>query len=185
MLIGYARVSTDDQDLDLQRDALHLAGCEKTYEDRMSGAKAARPGLAMALEVARAGDVLTVWRLDRLGRSLHDLILLGRRLDEMGVGLLSVQERIDTSSSGGRLVFHMFGALAEFERNLVRERTQAGLNAARARGRKGGRPKVLEPAKRQLAVKLYAEKQHTIVEICRMMGISKPTLYNYVAEAGA
>ena len=179
MLIGYARVSTDDQNLDLQLDALRLAGCEKLYEDRMSGAKAARPGLAMALEVARAGDVLTVWRLDRLGRSLHDLILLGRRLDEMGVGLMSVQEKIDTSSSGGRLVFHMFGALAEFER------TQAGLNAARARGRKGGRPKVLEPAKRQPAVKLYAEKKHTIVEICRMMGISKPTLYNYVAEAGA
>jgi hypothetical protein len=115
MLIGYARVSTDDQNLDLQRDALRLAGCEKVYEDRMSGAKAARPGLAMALEVARAGDVLTVWRLDRLGRSLHDLILLGRRLDEMGVGLMSLREKIDTSSSGGR-------------------------------------PKVLEPAKRQLAV---------------------------------
>lgn len=183
MLIGYARVSTDDQNLDLQHDALRLAGCEKIYEDRMSGAKAARPGLAMALEVARAGDVLTVWRLDRLGRSLHDLILLGRKLDELGIGLMSVQEKIDTSSSGGRLVFHMFGALAEFERNLVRERTQAGLNAARARGRKGGRPKVLEPAKRQLAVKLYHEKQHTIREICRMMGISKPTLYNYLAEA--
>ena len=174
MLIGYARVSTDDQNLDLQRDALRIAGCEKIYEDRMSGAKAARPGLNMALEVARAGDVLTVWRLDRLGRSLHDLILLGRKLDEMGI-----------PSSGGKLVFHMFGALAEFERNLVRERTQAGLNAARARGRKGGRPKVLEPAKRQLVAKLYAEKQHTIGEICRMMGISKPTLYNYIAEANA
>src|SRR3954447_18177938 len=185
MLIGYARVSTDDQNLDLQRDALRLAGCEKIYEDRISGAKAARPGLALALEVARAGDVLTVWRLDRLGRSLHDLILLGRKLDEMGIGLMSVQEKIDTSSSGGRLVFHMFGALAEFERNLVRERTQAGLNAARARGRKGGRPKVLDPAKRQLVAKLYAEKQHTIGEICRMMGISKPTLYNYIAEANA
>jgi DNA invertase Pin-like site-specific DNA recombinase len=183
MLIGYARVSTDDQNLDMQRDALRLAGCEKIYEDRMSGAKAARPGLALALEVARAGDVLTVWRLDRLGRSLHDLILLGRKLDELGIGLMSVQEKIDTSSSGGRLVFHMFGALAEFERNLVRERTQAGLNAARARGRKGGRPKVLEPAKRQLVVQLYAEKKHTISEICRMMGISKPTLYNYIAEA--
>jgi DNA invertase Pin-like site-specific DNA recombinase len=172
MLIGYARVSTDDQNLDLQRDALRLAGCEKIYEDRISGAKAARPGLAMALEVARAGDVLTVWRLDRLGRSLHDLILLGRKLDEMGIGLMSVQEKIDTSSSGGRLVFHMFGALAEFERNLVRER-------------KGGRPKLLDPAKRQLVAKLYAEKQHTIGEICRMMGISKPTLYNYIAEANA
>ena len=179
MLIGYARVSTDDQNLDLQRDALHLVGCEKIYEDRISGAKAARPGLAMALEVARAGDVLTVWRLDRLGRSLHDPILLGRKLDEAGIGLMSVQEKIDTSFSGGRLVFHMFGALAEFER------TQAGLNAARARGRKGGRPKMLEPAKRRLAAQLYAERKHTIVEICRMMGSSKPTLYNYVAEAGA
>lgn len=185
MLIGYARVSTDDQNLDLQRDALRLAGCEKIYEDRLSGAKATRPGLTMALEVARAGHALTMWRLDRLGRSLHDLILLGKKLEELGIGLMSVQEKIDTSSSDGRLVFHMFGALAEFERNLVRERTQAGLIAARARGRKGGRPKVLEPAKRELAVKLYVEKEHTIGEICLMMGISKPTLYNYVAEASA
>ena len=185
MLIGYARVSTDDQNLDLQRDALRGTGCEKIYEDRISGARAARPGLAMALEVARAGDVLVVWRLDRLGRSLHDLILMAKRLDEAGIGLMSVRERIDTASSGGKLVFHMFGALAEFERNLVRERTQAGLTAARARGRMGGRPKVLEPAKRQLAVKLYNERQHTVREICRMMGISKPTLYNYLAEAGA
>lgn len=184
MKIGYARVSTDDQNLDLQRDALHLAGCAKIYEDRASGAKAARPGLAMALEVARAGDVLAVWRLDRLGRSLHDLIVLARKLDDAGIGLMSVQEKIDTGSSGGRLIFHMFGALAEFERNLVRERTQAGLTAARARGRKGGRPKLLEPAKRQLAVRLYTEKQHTIREICRMMGISKPTLYSYLDEAG-
>ncbi len=184
MLIGYARVSTDDQNLDLQRDALRVAGCHKIYEDRMSGAKAARPGLAMVMEVARSGDVLTVWRLDRLGRSLHDLILLAEKLDDVGIGLMSLQEKIDTSSSGGKLIFHMFGALAEFERNLIRERTYAGLTAARARGRKGGRPKVLEPAKRQLVVKLYAEKQHTICEICRMMGISKPTLYNYLAEAG-
>ena len=183
MLIGHARVSTDDQNLDLQRDALRAAGCEKVYEDRISGAKAERPGLALALEVARVGDTLIVWRLDRLGRSLHDLILLARKLEEAGVGLMSVQEKIDTSSSGGRLIFHMFGALAEFERNLVRERTQAGLTAARARGRKGGRPKLLDPAKRQLAVRLYAEKRHTIGEICRMMGISKPTLYNYLAEA--
>ena len=183
MLIGYARVSTDDQNLDLQRDALRLVGCEKIYEDRISGAKAARPGLATAIEVARAGDALVVWRLDRLGRSLHDLILLGKTLDEAGIGLVSVQEKIDTGSSGGRLVFHLFGALAEFERNLVRERTQAGLNAARARGRKGGRPKVLEPAKRRLAVDLYNAKKHTVREICRMMGISKPTLYNYLAEA--
>jgi DNA invertase Pin-like site-specific DNA recombinase len=174
MLIGYARVSTEDQNLDLQRDALRAAGCEKIYEDRISGAKAERPGLALALEVARAGDALVVWRLDRLGRSLHDLILLARKLEEAGVGLMSVQERIGTSSGGGRLIFHMFGAPAEFERNLVRERTRAGLTAARARGRKGGRPKLLDPAKRQLAVRLYAEKRHTIGEIRRMMGISKP-----------
>ena len=184
MLIGYARVSTDDQNLDLQRDALRAAGrSQRIYEDRMSGAKAARPGLAQAMEMARAKDVLTVWRLDRLGRSLHDLIVLARTLDDAGIGLMSLQEKIDTSSSGGKLIFHMFGALAEFERNLVRERTQAGLSAARARGRKGGRPKTLDPAKRKLAVQLYDAKQHTIAEICRMMGISKPTLYNYLSEA--
>jgi DNA invertase Pin-like site-specific DNA recombinase len=149
----------------------------------MSGAKAARPGLAQAMEMARAKDVLAVWRLDRLGRSLHDLIVLARTLDDAGIGLMSLQEKIDTSSSGGKLIFHMFGALAEFERNLVRERTQAGLSAARARGRKGGRPKTLDPAKRKLVVQLYDAKQHTIAEICRMMGISKPTLYNYLSEA--
>ncbi len=127
--------------------------------------------------------MLAVWRLDRLGRSLHDLIVLARTLNDAGIGLISLQEKIDTSSSGGKLIFHMFGALAEFERNLVRERTQAGLSAARARGRKGGRPKTLDPAKWQLVVQLYDAKQHTIAEICRIMGISKPTLYNYLSEA--
>lgn len=131
-------VSTDDQNLDLQRDALRAAGCHKIYEDRMSGAKAARPGLAMVTEVARSGDVLTVWRLDRLGRSLHDLILLAEKLDDVGIGLMSLQEKIDTSSSGGKLIFHMFGALAEFERNLIRERTYAGLAAVRSHAA-GGR----------------------------------------------
>ena len=183
MLVGYARVSTDDQNLNLQRDALRAAGCEKIHEDRISGAKATRPGLARAMEMARSGDTLAVWRLDRLGRSLHDLIVLSRALDEAGIGLMSLQEKIDTGSSGGRLIFHMFGALAEFERNLIRERTQAGLSAARARGRKGGRPKTLDPAKRQVAVQLYDAKHHTIAEICRMMGISKPTLHNYLSEA--
>jgi DNA invertase Pin-like site-specific DNA recombinase len=185
MLLGYARVSTDDQNLDLQRDALRVAGCGRIFEDRLSGAKAARPGLTQLLDVARMGDLVVVWRLDRLGRSLHDLIVMARQLEEAGIGLMSLQEKIDTSSSGGRLIFHMFGALAEFERHVIRERTQAGLNAARARGRKGGRPKLLDPAKRQLAVKLYEERQHTIVEICRMMGISKPTLYSYLDEANA
>ena len=183
MLIGYARISTDDQNLALQRDALAAASCEKVYEDRISGAKAERPGLALALEVARAGDTLVVWRLDRLGRSLKDLIALAERLERRKVGLRSLKEALDTTSSGGRLIFHMFGALAEFERDLIRERTRAGLSAARARGRLGGRPKLLTPEKRRLAVQLYRAKEHSIAEICRLMGISKPTLYSYLAEA--
>jgi DNA invertase Pin-like site-specific DNA recombinase len=178
MLIGYVRVSTDDQNLDLQCDALRQAGCEKIYEDRISGAKAARPGLTLALEIARAGDVLMVWRLDRLGRSLHDLIVLAKSLEAAGIGLMSLQENIDTTTSGGRLVFHLFGALAEFERNLIRERTRAGLTAARARGRQGGRPKMLDAEKRKLVLSLYHERKHSIAEICRLMGISKSTLYN-------
>jgi len=183
MLIGYARVSTDDQNLNLQRDALQQAGCSRIYEDRLSGAKVARPGLEKALEMAREGDVLVVWRLDRLGRSLKDLIGMVETLSERGIELHSLTEALTTTSSSGKLIFHLFGALAEFERNLIRERTQAGLKAARARGRKGGRPKALEPAKRRLALKLYDERQHTIEEICQMMGISKPTLYSYIAEA--
>jgi DNA invertase Pin-like site-specific DNA recombinase len=184
MKIGYARVSTDDQNLALQRDALTAAGCHAIHEDIKSGAKADRPGLKQALEVARDGDLLVVWRLDRLGRSLGDLIELSRTLEQRGIGLKSLKEQIDTSSSGGRLVFHLFGALAEFERDLLRERTQAGLAAARARGRKGGRPKLLPPDRRRLAVRLYHEQHHTVAEICALMGISKPTLYAYLDEAG-
>lgn len=182
MLIGYARVSTDDQNLHLQRDALEGAGCVRIFEDRRSGARTDRPGLAAALDLGRRGDTLVVWRLDRLGRSLKDLIELAERLDAAGIGLRSLHDAIDTGSSGGRLVFHMFGALAEFERNLMRERTQAGLSAARARGRLGGRRKVLDPDKRRLAVQLYQERKHTVMEICRLMGISKPTLYAYIEE---
>jgi len=185
MLIGYARVSTDDQKLNLQQDALKKAGCEEIFEDYLSGARASRPGLDSALKTARSGDTLVVWRLDRLGRSLKDLIQLTETLKERSIGLQSLQESINTTSSSGQLVFHLFGALAEFERNLVRERTQAGLTAARARGRTGGRPKSLDPNKRQLAVKLYNDRQHSIDEICQMMGISKPTLYKYIAEGEA
>ena len=180
MLIGYARVSTHDQNLDLQRDALKAAGCEKIFVDEISGAAIARSGLENALEALREGDVLVVWRLDRLGRSLKDLIELVREFEQRKVGFWSLQESMDTASSGGKLIFHVFGALAEFERNLIRERTQAGLSAARARGRKGGRPKTLSDKKRALAVQLYRERKQPIDEICQMMGITKPTLYRYV-----
>ena len=171
-VIGYARVSTEDQNLDLQRDALNRAGCSRIYEDRLSGAKAARPGLALALEVTRGGDQLVVWRLDRLGRSMSDLIALTRTLQERGVELRSLTEGIDTSTINGKFAFHLFAALAEFERALIRERTQAGLAAARARGRKGGRPKLLDPERRRHVVALYNDKQHSVAEICRIMGIS-------------
>lgn len=184
MLIGYARISTDDQNLALQDDALAAAGCEKVFRDRASGAKAERPGLGAALESLRAGDTLVVWRLDRLGRSLKDLIARAEEFEARGVGLRSLQEAIDTTSSGGRLVFHIFGALAEFERRLVQERTRAGLDAARARGRKGGRPKQLDAAKRRHAVELYRSKRYTVNEVCRLMGVSRQTLYTYVAEFG-
>lgn len=179
MLIGYARVSTDDQNLDLQTDALTQAGCDRIFEDYESGAKADRPGLRETLEFARSGDTVTVWRLDRLSRSLKDLIDMVSILEQRNVGLKSLHESIDTTSSAGKLIFHVFGALAEFERNLVRGRTQAGL-AARARGRLGRRPKLLDSKKRALAVKLYDDKKHTVKEICTMMGISNPTLYKYV-----
>ncbi len=182
MLIGYARVSTDDQNLDLQRDALEQAGCEKIYTDQQSGASTERLGLAGVLETARRGDTLVIWRLDRLGRSLKHLIHLVETLDQRGIGLRSLQENIDTTTSGGRLVFHLFGALAEFERHVIRERTQAGL--ARVRGRQGGRPKRLSPHQRELLLRLHQERQHSIAEICQILGISKSTLYNYLAEPG-
>jgi DNA invertase Pin-like site-specific DNA recombinase len=143
MLIGYARVSTHDQTLNLQQDALQKAGCNKIFTDTASGTKAERKGLDEALAYVRPGDTLVVWRLDRLGRSLPHLITTMTGLEERGIGFKSLTENIDTTTSGGKLIFHIFGALAEFERNLIRERTTAGLMAARARGRTGGRPKVL------------------------------------------
>lgn len=180
MLIGYARVSTLEQDVALQLDALQQAGCERIFQDKISGAKAERPGLQDALNFARKGDSIVVWRLDRLGRSLKHLIEIVGQLEEQGIGFRSLQEAIDTTTSGGRLIFHIFGALAEFERNLIRERTLAGLQAARARGRMGGRPRKLGPQKTELAYRLYDEKKYAIHEICQMLGISKPTLYAYL-----
>jgi len=182
MLIGYARVSTDDQNLDFQNDALRAAGCERILHDRISGARADRPGLSRALDLVRAGDVLVVWRLDCLSRSLKELIAQAETLAERKVGLRSITEAIDTTTSGGKLVFHVFGALAEFERNLIRERTQAGLEAARARGRKGGRRKLLSKEKRRHVVELHQSRQYSVREICSLMGISRPTLYAYLAE---
>jgi DNA invertase Pin-like site-specific DNA recombinase len=183
--IGYARISTVEQDLSLQMDALEEAGCDKIYEDKASGAKEQRPGLREATEYLRKGDTLVVWRLDRLGRSLKHLIETVGSLEERGIGFQSLQESIDTTTSGGRLIFHIFGALAEFERNLIRERTKAGLDAARARGRKGGRPKALDEKKTQLAYQLYDERKRTVKEICQILGVSKPTLYAYLRSRGA
>jgi DNA invertase Pin-like site-specific DNA recombinase len=180
MRIGYARVSTHEQNLDLQKDALEKAGCNKIFVDKVSGVATDRPGIEEAFSHLREGDTLVVWRLDRLGRSLKDLIQLFSQLEEMNVGFQSLHESMDTTSSCGKLVFHIFGALAEFERNLIRERTQAGLAAARARGRKGGRPKALNEQQRKLVVKLYNERKNTTKEICGMMKISRPTLYSYI-----
>lgn len=179
MKIGYARVSTDDQNLDLQRDALGGAGCERLFTDTMSGAKADRPGLTAALEFARSGDVLIVWRLDRLGRSLPDLVRLVGELDAKGVGFESLSEKIDATTAAGRLVFHVFAALAEFERNLIRERTHAGLAAARARGRKGGRREL--DLEKQTAIARMSDQPPAVV--CKALGISRSTFYKYAPFA--
>lgn len=185
MKIGYARVSTQDQNLDLQQDALKAAGCEKIIVDRATGKNSQREGLSQLRTMLRAGDVLLVWRLDRLGRSLKDLMEWMSYLEAEQVGFVSLQEAINTTTPTGKLIFHIFGALAEFERNLILERTKAGLAAARARGRLGGRKKSLTPEKRRMVYELYQSKQHPIQEICAMFGISKPTLYKYVKEVEA
>ncbi len=182
MLIGYARVSTHDQTLDLQLDALQKASCERIYQDTISGAKTERPGLQDALEHLRRGDTLVVWRLDRLGRTLKQLIELINDFNAKDIGFKSLQENIDTTTSGGKLVFHIFGALAEFERDIIRERTNAGLQAARARGRLGGRPKALNPKQIALTRSLYESHEHSIQDICNILGISRGTLYKYVGK---
>ena len=180
MLVGYVRVSTDDQNLDLQKDALNKAGCEKIFEDTKSGVTAERTGLKEALQFVREGDILVIWRLDRLSRSLRDLIEMVSNLESRKIGMKSIQESIDTTFNGGKFFFHVIGALAEFERNLIRERTVAGLTAARARGRKGGRPKSLSEKDQALALELYESKKHDIAYICEKLKISKPTLYKYL-----
>lgn len=183
MLIGYARVSTQDQTLDLQNDALQKLGCSKIFTDTASGAKAERKGLEEAINYVREGDTLVVWRLDRLGRSLKHLIETITKLNNRKIGFRSIQENIDTTTSGGKLVFHIFGALAEFERDIIRERTNAGLQAARARGRLGGRPKAKAlntPKKVAIAQALFDDKNKSIDDICKTLNISRSTLYRYV-----
>ncbi len=174
--MGYARVSTTVQDPALQHDALSAAGCWRTFTDTASGSKTDRPELGEVLAALRPGDTLVVWRLDRLGRSLPHLIETVRGLEARGVGFRSLQESIDTTTPGGRLVFHVFASLAEFERDLIRERTHAGLAAARARGRKGGRPTVVTPAKAKQARKMIDEGT-PLAEVAAVVGVSRSTLY--------
>jgi DNA invertase Pin-like site-specific DNA recombinase len=177
MNIGYARVSTGEQTLDLQMDALAQDDCEKIFTETASGTKSERPVLQEALAYARAGDTLVVWRLDRLGRSLPHLIETVTDLRTRGIGFRSLTEQIDTTTPGGKLIFHVFGALAEFERDLIQERTHAGLAAARARGRVGGRPRKLTPNQVALARRLYGDGETDIATICQTLGISRATLY--------
>lgn len=180
MKIGYGRVSTDDQNLDLQRDALTAAGCGRIFVDTASGAKADRPGLSEALDFARDGDVLVVWRLDRLGRSLKELVSLVDRLSASGVGFESLNERLDTTSASGELVFHIFGAIAQFERRLMVERTRAGLHAARSRGRTGGRPSASADTIRAIATLALTDR--TPEDICKALKISRSTFYKYAPD---
>ncbi len=182
LIIGYARVSTDDQNLDLQKDALKKEKCEKIFEEKKSGKDFQREQLDRALEILRAGDTLVVWRLDRLGRSLKNLIELVTRLEDRKINFKSITENIDTTTATGKLIFHIFAALAEFERNLIRERTNAGLTAARARGRFGGRPKRLKEKEVSMIKTLYNEKNYLVKDICAMFKITKPTLYKYIKE---
>jgi DNA invertase Pin-like site-specific DNA recombinase len=180
MLIGYARVSTQDQNLSLQKDALKKAGCERIYTDKTGGAETNRSGLDKTLDVLRPGDTLVVWKLDRLGRSLSHLVELVNQLKEREVGFRSLQESIDTTSGVGKLVFHIFASLAEFERDLIRERTLAGLESARARGRMGGRPKAMDKKKSAMARSMHRDKNLTVKQICETLGIGKTTFYRYV-----
>ncbi|MDU7586133.1 MAG: recombinase family protein [Acidovorax sp.] len=180
---GYARVSTDDQNLDLQRDALTKAGCDRIFQERASGKSSDRPVLTDCLGHLREGDTLIVWRLDRLGRSLPDLVQIVGDLNQRGIGFESLTERIETGSATGKLTFHVFAALAEFERNLIRERTQAGLAAARARGRAGGRkPKIGDKERREIQA-LYDAKTVPVTDIAKRYGVSRTTLYKHLEGA--
>lgn len=179
MLVGYARVSTQDQNPALQQDALSAAGCGRVYTERASGAQRDRPELKAALDYLRAGDTLVVWKLDRLARSLPQLIETVNRLKERGIGFRSLTESIDTTSAGGTFVFHVFAGLAQFERSIIQERTRAGLDAARARGRTGGRPPALNESDLAAARALLADDGITVDEVARRLNVSPSTLYKY------
>ncbi len=184
MRIGYARVSTGDQNLDLQLDELEEAGCEKVYKEEISGAAKSRPELDRCLEELREGDTLVVWRLDRFGRSLKDLVSKMESLEEKGVDFVSLTEGIDTTTAQGKLTFHIFGALAEFERELARERTMAGLKAARERGRVGGRPPALDEEDIPQVQAMMKDSDVSTADICERFDISRATLYRYVGPDG-
>ena len=177
MLIGYARISTDDQKLDLQHDALRATGCEKIFDETASGASARLPVREELLDYARPGDTVVVWKLDRLGRSLRDLIEVVNTLGDRGVGLRSLHESIDTTTPAGKLTFHVFGALAEFERDVMRERTRAGLLAARKRGKKLGRPRSLSPEQIDMARSMMANPKLSARRVAEQLGVHRATLY--------
>ncbi|GHO63484.1 resolvase [Ktedonobacter sp. SOSP1-52] len=185
MKLGYIRVSRDKQTTALQEDAMKCEQCDRTFTDKMSGKRFDRPEFLRMLDIARPGDVIVVWRLDRLGRSLKELIETVNTLSGRGVELKSLKENIDTSTPTGKLMFHIIGALAEFERDIISERTQAGLEAARARGRKGGRPKAkIRPDQLERARQLYAARKNTVPEIMALTGFkSRATFYKYVVDA--
>lgn len=182
-LLGYARISTLDQSPRLQTDALKAAGCYRVFTDRASGSLDERVELAKLFDQVRPGDTVVVWRLDRLGRSLRHLIDTVNALSARKVGFRSLTESIDTTTSGGKLVFHIFGALAEFERELIRERTNAGLVAARARGRHGGRPTVMPPDKVATARQMYESKKYTVEAIAKVLGVSRASIYRHLTDA--
>ena len=180
MLVGYARVSTQDQDPALQLDALNKAGCERIFTEKASGAQRERPQLQAALDYMRPGDTLVVWKLDRLARSLKQLIETIERLEVHQKGFRSLTESLDTTTSGGKLVFHIFGALAEFERAIIQERTKAGLVAARARGRTGGRPPALSDEDLAEAKALLRDPDITVEKVAKRLGVSPSTLYRHL-----
>lgn len=178
MIIGYARISTSDQTTHLQEDSLKAAGCERIFADTMSGSTTQRPGLDQTLGTLRAGDTLVIWKLDRLGRSLRHLVELAALLRENRIELRSLTEGIDTTTPGGQLVFHIFAALAQFEREIIKERVQAGLEAAAARGRKGGRPSVVKPSTKKAIGSMIAAGL-TSREICDQLKISRATFFRH------